>query len=210
MSSKIMLLVGLLIFSSCLLIHTPACDADDTVPKALISLDQSNVNVDLNKTELNFATVTGSVFINLNETEHGILQLYAEVEGFTTIIAPNTFGIDENSSSVRFAIDTYIPQGYLGGEVKILNVYGNVILVSDNSSIHPVESVSAMISINPVWSLDIELKDSIIEVPPAQTGKFKLKITNKGHQGLFRIEVKVKRAVLVKVLSLTSERSEEI
>jgi hypothetical protein len=171
------------------MIPIPDCEADEHEPKAIISMDQSRVDIEINQTKLNFATVTGSVFIELNETEHGFLWLYAEAEDFNTVIAPSTFRIDSNTSTLDFTVDTYIPNGHLGGEVRTLKVYGNITLSSDNSSIHPVEPVYSMISINPVWSLDIEIVDPIIEVPPGQTGTFKMKITNNGHQGQFDIQI---------------------
>jgi hypothetical protein len=171
------------------LIHIPASEADEIEPKAIISLDQSKVDVDINLTELNFGTVTGSVIVNLNETEYGILRLYANVEGFTTIIAPNTFFVDSNSSSLRFTVDTHIPEGFLGGEVRLLEVYGNITLQSDNSSIHPVQPAFTMISINPVYSINVELKDPIIEVSPAKKGTFQMIIANHGRQGIFKIEI---------------------
>jgi hypothetical protein len=177
------------ILISNVIVHIPAYDADETDLKAIISLDQSKVDVDINRTKLNFATVTGSVLIDLNETENGILQLYAKVDEFTTIVAPDIFYVDSNTSSLNFTVDTFIPEGFLGGEVRLLEVYGNLTLGDANSTIYPMESAFAMISINPVYSINIEVKDQIINVSPAKSGTFQLIITNHGHQGIFKIEI---------------------
>jgi hypothetical protein len=184
-----MLLVSSIILISLSIIPFPDCEADEHKPKAIISLDQSRVDIEINQTKLNFATVTGSVLIELNETEHGFLWLYADAEDFNTVIAPSTFRIDSNSSTLDFTVDTYIPNGYLGGEVRTLKVYGNITLTSDNSSIHPVEPVYAMISINPLWSIDVGMKKSFIEIPPSKTGILQVEITNNAHPGVFIIEV---------------------
>lgn len=185
------LLTCIILLSTSLFISPQESRAQESSPMAIIQLDQSRVNVDFNLTGNNFATFTGSVILDLNDTEEGYVELEGDAGGWPLVITPRAFYVPSNTTSEDFIVEVNIPPEVDGGIIQILTVSGTIITTEDNTTSYAIEQAEGMIFVSPAYSAGIEFRLPMVEVGPGSLVVLQALINNFGSDGLFVVRLEI-------------------